>query len=352
MAKLDHVEREAAAYDLPIPSQREALIIDGNIQFNNVIATADDIGLADFDAGLSAITTLVSDKILIPVLRDQMGVYTPVNEVSDNGSMYLISYRDPNVKETFDVYAGLADQIAQMDVDQDTLDGYIMSAYSDLAKPKGELTGAIAAIEDTLSEKKLDRAIDYMRQLKAVTPDTVKAAAELYRKAWENGVHSTAGSAAAINANADLYEMILNPFNAKDTSQVEFTDAAEGSEYYEAVRFAFEEGLMAPKAEDAFGVDDPTTAGDFYGAMYVLIGGAPNAAEEAIATFTQYGLVPNGVTADTALTNADGAAFFSGFAENAVGVPFTLEVEAGTEEQTMTRGQMAQALMVFIEALQ
>ena len=351
MAKLDHVEREAVAYDLPIPSAREALIIDGNIQFNNVIATADDMGLDDFDAGLSAITSLLSDKILVPVLRDQMGVYTPWNSVMDNGSMYLISYRDPNVKETFEVYASLADTIEQLDVDQDTLDGYIMSAYSGLALPAGELAGAVTAIEDTLFEQKLDRNLDYMRQLKAVTPETVKAAAEIYRKAWENGVHSTAGSASAINANADLYDTILNPFNAQDASQVEFTDAAEGSESYEAVRFAFENGLMTPKADDAFGTDDPATAGDFYGAIYVLIGGAPGAVDEAMATLAQYGLVPEGVEAATELTNADTAQLF-GAVTAALGAPFTPDVEAGTEDQTATRGQLAQMLQTFTEGLQ
>ncbi|MBR3107983.1 MAG: hypothetical protein IKH30_12540 [Clostridia bacterium] len=352
MANLDHVEREPVEYDLPVGAQREALIVDGNIQYNHVIATADDMGLTDYDAGLAAITQLVTDQVLMPLLRDQMGVYTPVNEmIEKNGAMYLLSYRDPNVKETFDVYASLADIIAEMDVDQDTLDGYIMSAYSELAKPAGELKGAISAIEDTVNEGKLDRNLDYMRQLKAVTPDTVKAAAELYRKAWEYGVHSTAGSAAAINANADLYDAIMNPFNAQDTSAVEFTDAAEGSEYYEAVRFAFENGLMAPKADDAFGTDDPATAGDFYGAIYVLIGGTPNAVDEAMATLSQYGLVPDGVEAGTELTQADNAALF-GAVTAALGAPWAPEVEAGMEEQTLTRGQMAQMLEAFLDTLQ
>ena len=40
MVKLSHEERQPVAYDLPVASQREALIIDGNVQFNNVIATA------------------------------------------------------------------------------------------------------------------------------------------------------------------------------------------------------------------------------------------------------------------------------------------------------------------------
>ena len=352
MAKLDHVEREPVSYDLPVGSQREALIIDGNIQYNNVVATVDDMGLTGFDAGLSAIAALVSDQVLMPILRDQLGVYTPVNEVVEkNGGMYLLSYRDPNVKETFDVYESLSDIIAQMDVDQEALDGYIMNVYSSLAKPKGELAGAINAINDTLNEKKLDRALDYMRQLKAVTPDTVKAAAEIYRKAWENGVHSTAGSAAAINANADLYDVILNPFGAVDASQVELTDVPEGSEFYDAVRLVFEEGLMAAKTEDTFGVDDPATAGDVYGALYVVIGGSPNAAEEAMEYLGQYGLVPEGLTVDSELTHGMSDQIFVMFGA-AIGLDLQADEPNETTDLPITRGEMAQQIALLLSILQ
>ncbi len=351
LAKLKHEDREPVAYDLPLPSQREALITDGNVQFNNVIATADDMGLEGFDAGLEVVASLVSDKILVPILRDQMGVYTPWNGVMDNGAMYLVSYRDPNLKDTFDVYASLADRIAQLEVDQDTLDGYIMSSYSSLAKPKGELTGAIAAIGDTLAGKKLDRNLEYMRQIKKVTPEAVKTSAELYRKAWENGVHSTAGSAAAINQNTDLFDSILNPFNAQDSSKVAFTDAAEGSEHYDAVRFVFEESLMTPKAQDAFGTDEPATAKELYGALYVLIGGAPGAVDEAFAFFDQNKLVPAGVKADTPLTNGLCDQIFVTFGA-AVGIPLQADAPNEKTDLAMTRGELAEQIKLFCDMIQ
>ena len=37
----------------------------------------------------------------------------------------------------------------------------------------------------------------------------------------------------------------------------------------------------APAAEDAFGINDDATYGDLAGALYVMIGGSPNAGEEA-----------------------------------------------------------------------
>ncbi len=351
MAKLDHAERESVTYDLPVCAQKEALIIDGNIQYNNVFATLDDLGLTEYDAGLGVVTALMTDRVLTPVLRDQMGVYTPMSGMIDEDCLYMITDRDPNVKETFDVYASLADRITEMDVDQDTLDGYIMSCYSGLALPQGELTGAINAINDVLNEKTPDRYLNYMRQLKAVTPDTVKRAAEILRKAWENGVHSTAGSASAINKNADLYDVILNPFNAQDASQVKFTDAVEGSNYYDAVRFAFENGLMAPKADDAFGTEDPATAGDFFGAMYVLTGGASGAIEDAMTMFAGYGLVPGGMDSATELTAGTTAGLFSAVSA-ALGAPWEPELDPGTEEETITRGRMAQMLSEFVNSLQ
>ena len=280
-----------------------------------------------------------------------MGVYSPWNGVMDDGAMYLITYRDPNVKETFDVYASLAERIANMNVDQDTLDGYIMSAYSELAKPSGELTGAYNAIDATLAGTKAEKKLEQMRQLKAVTPEVVKASSEIYRKAWENGVHSTSGGAAAINQNADLYESILNPFNTQDASKVSFTDAAEGSAHYEAVRYVFENGLMLPKAEDAFGTDEPATAGDLYNALYVLIGGSLGDPEEAVATFAQYDLVPSGVDASTPLTNGLSDQIFVTFGA-AVGLPLQADAPNETTDLVMTRGELAEQIKLLCDMIQ
>ena len=290
LAKLESAEREPAKYDLPVPAAREALIVDTNVQFNNIFASFDVLGTEKFDAGLNAVTGLVTDAYLIPILRDRNGVYTPWNGVMEGRGMYLITYRDPKVQETFDVYQSLPEKIAQLDVDQETLDGYILNNYSSLAKGSGELTGAVAAVEELLSGIAQEKVLDYMRQLKAVTPDTVKAAAELYRKAWDSGVHSTAGSAAAINANAALYDVILNPFGAKDNSQVELADIAEGDEYYEAVRLVFENGLMEARSEEAFGVNEDAAVGEWAVAIYQMLGG-PNSVEKAMQALASVGML-------------------------------------------------------------
>lgn len=216
LAKLDHVEREAAVYDFPEIAKREALVIDNNMQYNFLIATPDDIGLENgLYAGMNAVAGLVTDKVLLPVLRDQMGVYTPGCTVYQNGSLFIVASRDPHVRETFDMFASLPDRIAALETDQETINGYILKVYSEYAMPKGELAGAVSTIADVLEGKDPQRWVAHMRELKAVTPETVKNAAELFRKAVENGWRGTAGSYAAITENADLFDVVINPFNAQ-----------------------------------------------------------------------------------------------------------------------------------------
>ncbi|MBR2288411.1 MAG: hypothetical protein IJ865_09200, partial [Clostridia bacterium] len=69
---------------------------------------------------------------------------------------------------------GLSDMVASLEVDQDTLDGYILSSYSAYAKGSGELNGATAAISNILNGYAQEDVLEYMRQLKAVTPQKVR----------------------------------------------------------------------------------------------------------------------------------------------------------------------------------
>ena len=344
LAELGYEEREIPALNLPAPAAREGIIVDSNIGFNTLAADFGTLGVKP-DGGLEAICGIISDRILVPTLRDQMGVYTPWCAPYSDRGIYLISYRDPNVKETFDVYQGLADQIAAMEISQEELEGYILSSYSTLAKPKGELAGAMAELERIVQGKEEGLTLKRMRELKQVTPESVREAAGLFRTLWEKGYRGTAAGAAAIKENADLYEAVLNPFSAVDAGEVTLADAGEDRADYEAIRFAYENGLMALTGENTFGPDEPATAGDLYAALYVLIGGAPNAAEEAMAAFAQFGMVPEEVTGDTGLTFGLRDQIMSAFSA-AAGMPLPA-IGEGREADAMTRGQLAQDLTVF-----
>ncbi len=348
LAKLDERPVEPVDYVFEKPARSEALIVDSSVQFNCVIGDYAAMGLEGYTADLDAVASLVTDLYLFPQLREQYGVYTPLHAFLSDCGPYFVSYRDPNIRETFAVYDALPAFLAGQELDQETLDGYILSSYSAYAMPEGELSGAISALLSALSEEPADLKLQYMRELKALTPESFAAYAEAYAALMENGLRSTAGGAAAINAEAELYDVILNPFGSVDTSQVTMADVPEGSEHYEAVRYVYENMFMAMLDGENFGVDAGASLGDLAGALYAEVGGDASAQEDAVAFLASYGLVAAESTADDPLTCAGLEETLANFGE-AIGVPYT--PAEGADETVLTRGELAEKLMLYFTAL-
>jgi presequence protease len=301
LSSLGNSEIEAQSYSFPEISRREALVVGGSVQYNLIFASYEDLGLEEYSGAMDAVTALVSDTYLYPLLRDQYGAYGVLHYASDSG-MYIISYRDPNVAETFDVYASLPELVAELqDIGQETLDGYILSSYSSYALSQGELTGALNAILNTLSGIDQTETLDIMRELKSVTPETIAKYAAVYQALIDNGMISTSGSAAVIEQNADLYDAILDPFANEQSASAALTDVAEGDWCYDAITFMMENDLMAPLSADAFGADSAATMQDLISAMYSIIGGDGNF-DDGLATLSAYGIVPANLNAEDVLT--------------------------------------------------
>ena len=334
-AKLDNTAREAAEYDLPVPAKKEALIFDSNIQFNIITAEWNAIDPEADGVAYSALGSLATDKLLTPVLRDKMGVYTPFCG-SNQDELYLLTYRDPNVAETFTYFDTLPDGIDTLEVTQADVDNYIVSTYSGLAMPQGELAGAISTINNRINGVPEDNTLQAMRTLKATTTETMKTFAGYIADLLNTGVRGTAGGAAAINANAEMYDAILNPFNVKDMSEAAYDDLAEDNERYAYIKAAMDEGFMAPLSDTHFGTDDNATVGDLLGAIYLMIGGPtrdPEACKELLAA-------NNLMDADTdlnePLTEGYTCELFT-----ALGAA----VSTDTPDQVMTRADLAEFLM-------
>ena len=171
------------------------------------------MGLDGYTADMDAVASLITDLWLIPQLREEYGVYTPMHYYDSFAGSYLISYRDPNIEETFAVYDALPALLSAADADQDALDGYILSCYSAYAMPEGELSGAVSAITSRICEEPADLKIRHMEELKSLTPERLQAYAEAYRMLAENGRRFTVGSESAVSGHEALYDRILRPFS-------------------------------------------------------------------------------------------------------------------------------------------
>lgn len=181
------------------------------MQFNGVVCDYKTAGLEEYSADMDALASLISDTYLIPMLREQYGVYSPNILFNDYG-VHILAYRDPNIPETFRVLEALPEFIRDMEFTQEDIDGYIMSAYAGLAQEPGQLGGAAGAISDRMAEIPEDQVLTDMRQMKTLTPEKVKSYADMFAKVMEDGFRYSAGGASVIRRNSSLFDEILNPF--------------------------------------------------------------------------------------------------------------------------------------------
>ena len=338
-AKLDDTAREPVAYDLPVAADKEGLIADTNIQFNMVSVPWATIDPAADGNAFAALGQLVSDMLLIPDLRDQGGAYGAYC-VSSSDEIYIYTYRDPNVAETFTYFDDLPFKIVLLNVDQDKVDNYIISTYSELAKPAGEFAGAITALNNRISGVPDDQKLQTMRALKTATPASLIDFAAYMVAVINTGIRGTAGGAAAVTANADLYDAMLNPFNAEAVTYEGFEDVPEDHEKYAAVTAAVENGLMVPQSETAFGVDADATVADFLGGIYVLIGGPGADAQACLETLVSYGLADPAQDLNAPLTEQYACDLLTN-----LGAAMTTD----TPDLVMTRGDLAELFSMLLE---
>ena len=291
MAGLDKRPIEDQEYDFPIAADSEALIVDTSVNYNVIFASNETLGYEDAHGDFDAVSTLIDDMYLMPQLRDLRGAYGAYLYLTENG-IYAFSYRDPNILDTYEVYDGLADFVANLDVDQETLDGYILSSYSGYALSTGELTGASSAVLNAIGHEDQNKVFDYMRELKSIKAETIAATyAPLFQALVDNYNYYTAGSASAVAGVAQYFQDVLNPFGVQDKSQLTLADFDETSPFYDAVQFCFVNGLLAQASDTEFGTQLPATLGEFSQAMVVILGGAYSQ-EDSIAFLAQYGIVP------------------------------------------------------------
>lgn len=306
-AKLDKEERARAEYDLPKIAQSEDLIVDSAVQYNMMFAPYDQLGVDGYSGAMDALTSFMSDAFLCAQLRDQYGAYGVQHAATEDG-VFLFSFRDPNVTQTFDVYGELSKMLTDSQIEQEALEGYILSAYSGYATSSGELAGALSALVDTIDGRKQERFLTYMEELKGVTVDKVKSYTQMYEELYNKGLKSTSGGAAVINENAKLYEVILNPFAIKEMPQAELNDVAEDDWFAEGIAFSVDNKFIAPLTETTFGPLEPLTVDVYAKALNEFLGvGAP--AQESIDVFKQYGMLPPDAEADQTMTREEFANF-------------------------------------------
>ena len=210
IAALDHTEREAVDYmalDTGLHGN-VAVEVPGSMQYNYLVLPTKETGFA-YSGKTDVMTAMVSDKLMIPVMRFQYSAYDASAGMGKR-NLIVSTYRDPNLAMTYEVFGQLGGMIRALDLTQDDLDGYITGAFGTLAMPMTAISGGAAAVNDVLQgTDSFGETKEKMHVMKTFTPEDVQTYAAMFDKLAEQGVKLCIGSAAEIEKNAEMFDTIV-----------------------------------------------------------------------------------------------------------------------------------------------
>ena len=189
-------ESRANSEEILLPANEKEntrILIDTNVNYNLEYLPSEETGIGYTEA-LSAFTNLVTDKVLMPVLRFQNSAYSVFFEISRD-SAFLLTYRDPNLEKTMgEIYPSLGDLVREAlgSVTREELDGYISGVYTEKAMPVGPIRRADLAISGLLCGRDyFEESREAMRALKSLTMEDLSAWAILPDRLYESGLKIT-----------------------------------------------------------------------------------------------------------------------------------------------------------------
>ncbi|MBM6828424.1 insulinase family protein [Anaerotignum lactatifermentans] len=120
--------------------RKEGFRISSKVQYN--IKTWDlAMGNIPYHGNMQVLKTIITLEYLWNQIRVQGGAYGCGCNFQRNGGVYFYSYRDPNLRKTYDVYGNLSDKIKDFQADEREMTKYIIGTINRFDQPKtnGEL---------------------------------------------------------------------------------------------------------------------------------------------------------------------------------------------------------------------
>lgn len=181
-----------------------AIANNSNVQMNILLAGRK----GNYSGKDAIISQYVGENYLINILRNQKGAYGATSSLSPL-VMFMRSYRDPELENTYTIFTSVPDYLASSSLDQKTVDNYIMGTYSYLYMPKGPLTSAYGALSDYIVGINEEMRRTWLKEAKDTRVSDIRNAKVLYEELLKNGSKGSSGRISRLKENAALFDRII-----------------------------------------------------------------------------------------------------------------------------------------------
>jgi len=194
---------------IELEQKNEAFKTPGQVQYVAVGGNFKKLGY-QYKGALKILRTILSYDYLWANIRVKGGAYGCMSGFNRTGETYFVSYRDPNLTNTLEVYKNIPEYVRGFSSNERELTKYIIGTISSMDTPltptlKGSMS--LSAYLMKLTEADLQKERDEV--LDATSTD-IKALADLIEAVLDEDNLCTIGSESVIDENAECFKAVKN----------------------------------------------------------------------------------------------------------------------------------------------
>ena len=192
----------------PLKQGNEGLVLSSEVQY---VAKASNFLRHGYTyaGSMQVLRTICSLDYLWKKIRVSGGAYGAMAGFYRNGNAYFVSYRDPNLKETLEVYDQLAGYLESFHVSDREMTKYIIGTMSRMDTPltpsmKGEKADAQYLAGITLEDERKER-----REVIHTSTEEIRSYGEMVREMMQDQIFCVVGNETKIKESEQLFDTIL-----------------------------------------------------------------------------------------------------------------------------------------------
>ncbi|MGL5067172.1 MAG: insulinase family protein [Sarcina sp.] len=195
-------------YKFELGAKNEALLMQGNVQF---VAKGGDFKKEGYNytGAMSLLETILGFDYLWNNVRVKGGAYGVFSNFRRDGGFYIASYRDPNVKETLDVYDGVVEYLNNFDVADREMQKYIIGTVRKLDSPIGSSSKGEVATTLYLSGVTYEDRMRERTQILSANANTIKAFAPILESTLKQNCICALGNEAKLKENESIFKSFI-----------------------------------------------------------------------------------------------------------------------------------------------
>ena len=209
--KLYACEVKKEKYVPEVSKKNEGFMTPGQVQYVCRAGNFLKKGLP-YKGALKVLSVMMGYEYLWTNIRVKGGAYGCMCGFGRTGDCYFVSYRDPNLGQTIDVYENAADFIENYEAGERTMTQYIIGTFSQLDMPLTAAGKGRRSREAYLRGITLDMIQKERDEVMDATPEDIRSLGAYIRAFMEDDCLCVVGNEQKIKAEADKFMKIENLF--------------------------------------------------------------------------------------------------------------------------------------------